>query len=68
MASNSKLAPFVLQALVTLFARITKLGWFECTKEDDFVFREIIPHITIFVQVKSIFFIVMSIAIVIFLL
>lgn len=66
MASNGKLAPFVLQALVTLFARITKLGWFECTKEDDYVFREIIPHITPFVQVNY-FIIVMSTDIVNFL-
>ncbi|XP_017472351.1 PREDICTED: exportin-7-like [Rhagoletis zephyria] len=50
LASNSKLAPFVLQGLVTLFARITKIGWFESTKEDEYVFREIIPHITPFVQ------------------
>ena len=50
LASNSKLAPFVLQALVVLFARLTKIGWFECNK-DEFVFREIIPHITPFVQV-----------------
>lgn len=57
LASNAKLAPFVLQALVTLFARITKLGWFESTKEDEFVFREIIPHITPFVQVKTNFFV-----------
>lgn len=52
LATNSKLAPFVLQALVVLFARITKLGWFDVNSEDKFVFREIIPHITPFVQVS----------------
>ena len=49
--SNTKLAPFVLQALVTLFARITKIGWFDSNKDDKFVFQEIIPQITHFVQV-----------------
>ncbi|KAJ6221671.1 hypothetical protein RDWZM_000216 [Blomia tropicalis] len=48
--SNTKLAPFVLQALVTLFARITKIGWFDSNKDDKFVFQEIIPQITHFVQ------------------
>ncbi|XP_046909071.2 ran-binding protein 16 [Dermatophagoides farinae] len=48
LASNPKLAPFVLQALVTLFARITKVGWVDM-KNDQFVFRDIIPHISHFV-------------------
>lgn len=52
LASRPKLAPFVTQALVQLFARITKLGWFE-TDKDEFVFRNVIPHVRPFVQVTS---------------
>ena len=36
--SQPKLAQFVVQGLVTLFSRITKLGWFDSDK-DEFVFR-----------------------------
>lgn len=50
LASRSKLAPFVTQALVQLFARITKLGWFE-TEKDEFVFRNVIPQVRPFLQV-----------------
>ncbi|XP_054168577.1 exportin-7-like [Oppia nitens] len=44
LASRPKLAPFVTQALVQLFARITKLGWFETDKEE-FVFRNVLPQV-----------------------
>jgi len=44
-----KLAQFVVQGLVTLFARITKLGWFD-VKEEDFVFREVIQDVSKFLQ------------------
>jgi len=44
-----KLTQFVVQGLVTLFARITKLGWFD-VKEDDFVFRDVINDVTKFLQ------------------
>jgi exportin-7 len=47
--SQPKLATFVVQGLVTLFARITKLGWFD-TKEEDFVFRNVISDVTKFLQ------------------
>ena len=39
--NQPKLAQFVIQGLVTLFARITNLGWFD-SKDDDFVFRNVI--------------------------
>uniref|UniRef100_UPI00358FBF5D exportin-7 isoform X2 n=1 Tax=Myxine glutinosa TaxID=7769 RepID=UPI00358FBF5D len=49
LASRPKLTSFVSQALIQLFARITKLGWFDCQKED-FVFRNVITDITSFLQ------------------
>ena len=39
------------QGLVTLFSRITKLGWFDSEKEE-FVFRAVITDVTKFLQVK----------------
>ena len=48
--SQPKLAQFVVQGLVTLFARITKLGWFD-TKDEEFVFRKVIQDVTKFLQV-----------------
>lgn len=51
LATRPKLAPFVVQALVTLYTRITKLGWFDCIK-DEFVFRNVINDITKFLQVN----------------
>lgn len=50
VATRPKLANFVVQALVTLFARITKLGWFDTDKEE-FVFRNVVSDITKFLQV-----------------
>ncbi|XP_066902464.1 exportin-7 isoform X5 [Halyomorpha halys] len=49
LATRPKLAPFVVQALVSLYTRITKLGWFDCIK-DEFVFRNVINDITKFLQ------------------
>uniref|UniRef100_T1H8L6 Importin N-terminal domain-containing protein n=1 Tax=Rhodnius prolixus TaxID=13249 RepID=T1H8L6_RHOPR len=49
LATRPKLAAFVVQALVTLYARITKLGWFDSIK-DDYVFRNVISDITKFLQ------------------
>ena len=50
--SRPKLATFVVQGLVTLFARITKLGWFDSSKEtENFVFRNVIADVTKFLQV-----------------
>ncbi|QQP51136.1 Uncharacterized protein FKW44_012385, partial [Caligus rogercresseyi] len=51
--NQPKLTPFVVQGLVTLFARITKLGWFD-TKDNDFVFRKVIEDITKFLQGSSV--------------
>ncbi|CAD7680037.1 unnamed protein product [Nyctereutes procyonoides] len=34
LATRPKLATFVTQALTQLYARITKLGWFDCQKDD----------------------------------
>lgn len=50
LATRPKLPSFVVQALVTLFARITKLGWFDQHK-DDFVFRNVVSDISKFLQV-----------------
>lgn len=51
LATRPKLPNFVVQALVTLFARITKLGWFDSHK-DDFVFRNVVADIGKFLQVS----------------
>ena len=50
LATRPKLANFVVQGLVTLFARITKLGWFDCDKEE-YVFRNVVTDISKFLQV-----------------
>jgi len=42
-----------VQALATLFARITKLGWFDMDK-DEFVFRNVIADVGSFLQVLQI--------------
>ncbi|CAH2275085.1 exportin-7 isoform X2 [Pelobates cultripes] len=49
LATRPKLASFVTQALIQLYARITKLGWFDCQKED-YVFRSVIVDVTRFLQ------------------
>ncbi|KAB1259833.1 Ran-binding protein 17 [Camelus dromedarius] len=49
VASQPKLAPFVIQALIQVIAKITKLGWFEVQK-DQLVFREIIADVKKFLQ------------------
>ena len=53
--ARPKLAPFVTQALITLYARITKLGWFEFSadKENDYVFRNVISDVSQFLQVRN---------------
>lgn len=50
LATRPKLPNFVIQALVTLFARITKLGWFDCEKEE-YVFRNVVDDTSKFLQV-----------------
>ena len=47
--TQPKLAQFVVQGMVTLFSRITKLGWFDSDK-DEFVFRAVISDVTKFLQ------------------
>ena len=42
---------YTFQGLVTLFSRITKLGWFDSEKEE-FVFRAVITDVTKFLQVE----------------
>ncbi|XP_061312398.1 ran-binding protein 17 isoform X1 [Pezoporus flaviventris] len=49
LASQPKLAPFVIQALVQVIAKITKLGWFEVLK-DQLIFRDIIADVKKFLQ------------------
>lgn len=57
MASQPKLAPYVIQALIQVIAKITKLGWFEVQK-DEFVFREIIADVKKFLQVRRHYYII----------
>ncbi|XP_077291179.1 ran-binding protein 16 isoform X2 [Arctopsyche grandis] len=49
LATRSKLSVFVVQSLVSLFAKITKLGWFDLVKEE-YVFRNFMVDITKFLQ------------------
>ncbi|KAH0956372.1 hypothetical protein HN011_009423 [Eciton burchellii] len=49
LATQPKLPNYVIQALVTLFARISKLGWFDSDK-DEFVFRNVVSDVTKFLQ------------------
>ncbi|OXU26700.1 hypothetical protein TSAR_005650 [Trichomalopsis sarcophagae] len=49
LATQPKLPNFVIQALVTLFARISKLGWFDSDK-DEFVFRNVVSDVSKFLQ------------------
>lgn len=51
LATQPKLPNFVIQALVTLFARISKLGWFDSDK-DEFVFRNVVTDVAKFLQVR----------------
>lgn len=51
LVSRPKLPNFVVQALVTLFARITKLGWFDMHK-DVYVFRNVVNDFSKFLQVQ----------------
>ena len=53
LATQPKLENFVSQALVQLYARITKQGWFDSNKQE-FIFRNVIPEITKFLNVSSI--------------
>ncbi|XP_053935534.1 ran-binding protein 17 isoform X5 [Cuculus canorus] len=52
VASQPKLAPFVIQALVQVIAKITKLGWFEVLK-DQLIFRDIIADVKKFLQLLA---------------
>lgn len=52
VASQPKLAPFVIQVLIQVIAKITKSGWFEVQK-DQFVFRELTADVKKFLQVKK---------------
>ncbi|XP_067129437.1 exportin-7 isoform X3 [Centruroides vittatus] len=49
LATRPKLVNFVTQALVQLFSRITKLGWFE-TDKDEYVFRNVVSQVRGFLQ------------------
>ncbi|XP_013418975.1 exportin-7 isoform X1 [Lingula anatina] len=52
LATRPKLLNFVTVALVQLFARITKLGWFDVSK-DEYVFRNVIDDVGKFIQSGS---------------
>ncbi|XP_043925027.1 ran-binding protein 17 [Protopterus annectens] len=47
--ASRKLAPFVIQALVQVIAKITKLGWFD-VQEEQLVFRDVIADVSKFLQ------------------
>ncbi|KAG8202063.1 hypothetical protein JTE90_010427 [Oedothorax gibbosus] len=49
LARCPKLASFVQQALVLLFARLTKIGWFETYKKEH-VFRNLLTQLSGFLQ------------------
>lgn len=49
LATRPKLPSFVIQALVVLFARISKLGWFDSDKEE-YVFRNVVANVAKFLQ------------------
>ncbi|XP_041988745.1 exportin-7 [Aricia agestis] len=49
LATRPKLATFVVQALVSLFASITKLSWFDMVKEE-YVFHNVMNDISSFLQ------------------
>ena len=66
VASQPKLAPFVIQALIQVIAKITKSGWFEVQK-DRFVFREIIADVKTFLQVRSYYYIIRTSVILVYL-
>lgn len=54
LATKRNLQPFVVQALVQLYARIAKVGWFEGDGPDgEFVFRHILPQIRTFINLDS---------------
>ena len=51
LATRMKLQHYVVQALVSLFAKITKIGWFDSYK-GEFVFRNVIEDISKFLAVS----------------
>ncbi|XP_060604621.1 exportin-7-like [Ruditapes philippinarum] len=52
LATRPKLVHYVLQALVQLFSRITKLGWYDVIK-DEYVFRNVVTDVGKFIQSGS---------------
>ncbi|CAG0919166.1 unnamed protein product [Notodromas monacha] len=50
LSTHPNLANFVLQAMVTLFARLTKLGWFDADKDMQYVFRGVLQDTGTFLQ------------------
>lgn len=51
LATRTNLQNFVVQALVTLLAKITKLGWFDDYK-GELVFQNLLEDVKKFLQVK----------------
>lgn len=51
LATRLNLENFVVQALVTVLAKITKYGWFYSHK-DELVFRSIVEDVRKFLQVR----------------
>jgi exportin-7 len=45
--TNLKLPPYVVQGMVTLYSRITKLGWFDSDK-NEFIFRNVMDDVNKF--------------------
>lgn len=55
LGTRTKLPGYVQQALVQLYARLTKIGWNEGTKSN-YPFRSVTQDLGKFLQVKSMFF------------
>lgn len=43
---------YVKQGLVELFARITKLGWYDSLDKDKFAFRDVLVDVSQFLKVS----------------
>lgn len=50
LATRPNLQNFVVQALVTLLAKITKYGWFD-TYKNEYIFQNILEDVKKFLQV-----------------
>ncbi|XP_028966380.1 exportin-7 [Galendromus occidentalis] len=52
LCTRQNLAPFVVQGMLQLFARITKNGWLEEEKDNSYPFRKVTDQLRRFIQVS----------------